>query len=65
MPNLNQINFINENVDLLIEPILIVGSKEYKFDKYNFINELANLNKKEIIGVDIQSGSGVDIVLDI
>mgnify|MGYP001046647456 CR=1 FL=1 len=45
MPGLNQIEFIKTNVDLIKEPILIVGSKEYDFDSYNFNEELNKLMK--------------------
>ena len=65
MPNLNQINFIKMNHNLIKEPIAIMGSKEYKFDAYNYIDELNNLGFKDIIGMDIDGGKGVDIIIDI
>mgnify|MGYP006088428661 CR=1 FL=1 len=65
MPSLNQIEFIKINIDFVIEPILIVGSKEYDFDNYNYIEELKKLEKIDILGIDIQSGNGVDVVVDI
>ena len=58
MPNYNHIKYIKD-------PILIVGSKEYGFDQYNFFTELKSMDFTEIIGVDIQSGEGVDIQADI
>ena len=65
MPNLNQINFIKMNHNLIKEPIAIMGSKEYEFDAYNYIDELNNLGFKDIIGIDIDGGKGVDIIIDI
>ena len=65
MPNLNQINFIKLNKDYIKEPIAIIGSKEYEFDKYNYIKELNGMGFREIIGIDILEGKGVDIQADI
>jgi len=65
MPNQNQINFIKLNKDLIIAPILIIGSKEYDFDEYNYIQELNRLGFDEIIGLDIAMGNGVDVHVDI
>ena len=52
MPNQNQINFIKLNKDLITTPILIIGSKEYDFDEYNYIQELNRL------GFDDGDGAG-------
>jgi len=65
MPNQNQINFIKLNKDLITTPILIIGSKEYDFDEYNYIQELNRLGFDEIIGLDIATGIGVDVHADI
>tara|TARA_B100000945_G_scaffold317226_1_gene319637 strand:- start:800 stop:1486 length:687 start_codon:yes stop_codon:yes gene_type:complete len=65
MPGYNQISYLKNHVDYIIEPIAIIGSKEYSFDKYNFINLLNELGLKDITGIDIQEGDGVDKVLDI
>lgn len=65
MPNLNQVKFIRKNKDFIKEPIIIIGSKEYEFDKYNYKDELRSLGFQNIIGIDILNGQGVDLELDI
>ena len=65
MPNYNHIKYIRDNVRYIQDPILIVGSKEYEFDQYNFFTELKSMDFKTIIGIDIQIGEGVDIQADI
>ncbi len=65
MPDLNHIKFLTINKQVIKEPILIIGSKEYDFDKYSFVNEFNKLGYEKITGIDIQSGTGVDLVLDI
>ena len=65
MPNLNQINFIKLVRQYIKEPILIIGSKEYEYDEYNFLYELNKLEFFDITGLDINNGSGVDVVMDI
>ena len=65
MPNLNQINFLKLVRQYIKEPILIIGSKEYDYDEYNFLNELNKLEFFDITGLDINHGSGVDVVMDI
>ena len=65
MPNINQIKFLNKNKRLIKEPIVIIGSKEYEYDKYNYKIELKKLGFEDIIGIDILDGEGVDVELDI
>ena len=65
MPNLNQIIFLKSVREYIKEPILIIGSKEYEYDEYNFLNELNKLEFFDITGLDINHGSGVDVVMDI
>jgi len=65
MPGYNQIKYIRDNKGKIKEPILIVGSKEYEFDTYNFFLELNDLGYTDITGIDIQGGNGVDIIMDI
>ena len=65
MPSLNQIEFIKGNRTKLKEPVLIIGCKEYDFDTHNFIDELNKLGINDTIGIDIQGGPGVDVVLNI
>ena len=65
MPGINQINYLKLNVELIKEPIAIIGSKEYSFDSKNYIQELKNMGFEEIFGVDIVEGKGVDIVSNI
>ena len=63
MPGYNQIKYIRDNKGKIKEPILIVGSKEYEFDTYNFFLELNDLGYTDITGIDIQGGNGVDIII--
>ena len=65
MPNLNQINFIKLVRQYIKEPMLIIGSKEYEYDEHNFLYELNKLGIFDITGLDINPGSGVDVVMDI
>ena len=65
MPNKNQIAYIEENISFIKEPILIIGSKQYNFDQYNFYVELNRMGLKDITGLDIQHDKEVDFVLDI
>ena len=65
MPNKDHIAYIEENISFIKEPILIIGSKQYNFDQYNFYVEINRMGLKDITGLDIQHGKGVDFVLDI
>jgi len=65
MPDLNHIKYLTINKKDIKEPILIIGSKEYDFDKLNFLHEFKKLGYENITGIDIQSGPGVDLVLDV
>ena len=65
MPSINQIKFLQDNSKDLKEPIAIIGSKEYDFDSFSFIEELNKIDLFDIIGLDIQVGHNVDVVLDI
>lgn len=61
----NQISFIKLNKALISEPILIIGSKQYDFDKENIKTSLHELGFKDITGIDIIEGEGVDYIVDI
>lgn len=65
MAHHNQIEFIKANQDLIKEPILVVGSKMYDFDKYDISKELELLGYSNITGIDIDDGPGVDYQVDI
>lgn len=65
MATVNQIDFLSLNKELLAEPVLIVGSKQYDFDKENIRTFLEKSGIKDIVGVDIIQGEGVDEVVDI
>ena len=65
MPNKNHIAYIEENISFIRELILIIGSKQYNFDHYDFYFEFNRMGLKDITGLDIQHGEGVDYVLDI
>jgi SAM-dependent methyltransferase len=62
MGDLNQIQFIRQNSQLLTGPYLEVGSKKYK--KWQDIKGIFS-DAEEYIGVDMEPGPGVDIVLDL
>lgn len=62
---LNQILYIRLNKDILSEPVLIVGSKHYEFDKENLRTRLHELGIKNITGIDLFEGEGVDFTVDI
>ena len=65
MPSYCHIKYLRDNVKYIQDPILIIGRKEYKFDQYNFLAEFQSMGHAQIIGLDIQSGNGVDIEADI
>lgn len=65
MATRNQIKFIQDNSDVISDPVLIVGSKQYEFDKEDIRTSLASGGLKEITGIDIAEGEGVDHVVDI
>lgn len=65
MATLNQISFIKQNLDCINEPVLIVGSKHYDFDKENISERLNECGIKDITGIDLFEGKGVDHMVDI
>jgi hypothetical protein len=65
MATINQISFLRLNIDSISEPILIIGSKQYDFDKENIRTRLEQLGFKNITGIDISKGEGVDYEVDI
>lgn len=65
MAHKNQIEFINQNKDLIKEPIMLVGAKIYDYDQFDLFQELQKMGFTDILGTDIAEGKGVDQVLDI
>lgn len=65
MATKNQISFLNLNKIFISEPILIVGSKQYDFDKENIKKRLQEFGFKDITGIDLFEGEGVDFITDI
>jgi len=61
----NQIGFLKLNKDSISEPILIIGSRQYDFDSDNIRTNLQKMGFKDITGIDISEGDGVDFVADI
>ena len=61
MGDLNQLKFIRENANLGTSPILEIGSKNYG----NTPNLRGNYTNFEYVGIDLENGDGVDIVLDL
>jgi hypothetical protein len=62
---IGQLNFLRENRDLLADPVLLVGSKMYEYDAGDLRTMLAELGLRDVTGVDIEAGDGVDEVVDI
>lgn len=65
MATRNQISFLKDNIDIIIEPVLIVGSKHYEFDKEDIRENLKEMGIANVTGIDISEGEGVDFVADI
>lgn len=65
MATRNQISFLKDNIDIIIEPVLIVGSKHYEFDKEDIRENLKEMGIANVTGIDISEGEGVDYVVDI
>jgi hypothetical protein len=65
MATINQIEFIRKIQDKIEEPILIMGSKMYDYDARNIATCLRDLGFRDITGVDLFDGEGVDVVADI
>ncbi|MBP9192039.1 MAG: hypothetical protein KBF96_05770 [Ignavibacteria bacterium] len=65
MATKNQINYLEINKDLIKEPVLIVGSKLYDYDKEDIRKYLNNTGLKDITGIDLFEGEGVDHAVDI
>ncbi|HEY4662917.1 MAG TPA: methyltransferase domain-containing protein [Candidatus Humimicrobiaceae bacterium] len=61
MGDINQLLFIKKNIDKIKGPILEVGSKNY-----GNTQDLRSLFENvDYIGIDMEDGNGVDIVLDL
>ncbi len=65
MATRNQRSFIEINKEFITEPILLVGSKQYEYDKENLQSCLKKLGFKDITGIDLFEGEGVDYAVDI
>ena len=62
MGDINQLTFIKEHISTFSGPFLEVGSKDY-----GTTQDLRSLfkSKGEYIGLDMEAGTGVDVVLDL
>ncbi len=65
MATRNQIKFLEGNKEIINNPILIVGSRQYEFDKEDIRRCLSGMGFTDITGIDIVDGEGVDHVVDI
>jgi hypothetical protein len=65
MAHFNQMNFIKLHKDEIREPVLIVASKMYDYDNYDIRKFLVESGFKDITGIDLFAGEGVDHVVDI
>lgn len=61
----SHLNFLNINKDLIKEPVLIVGSKHYDYDKENLKVRIREMGFEIVTGVDIVEGEDVDYIVDI
>ncbi len=59
------ISYLCLNKDSISEPILIIGSKIYNYDKENIRERLTDFGFKNITGIDLFEGDGVDYAVDI
>jgi hypothetical protein len=61
MGDINQLLFIKKNIDIFHGPILEVGSKDYgNTQKLRLL-----FDDIEFLGIDMENGKGVDLVLDL
>ncbi len=65
MATRNQISFLEKNKNSIKEPIIIVGSKQYDYDKENIKERLNEWGFKDVTGIDLFEGEGVDHIIDI
>ena len=65
MATRNQISFLEKNKKSIDEPIIIVGSKLYDYDKENIKVRLNQWGFRDITGIDLFEGEGVDYTIDI
>lgn len=61
MSDINQLNFVKNNIHKIHTPILETGSKDY-VNTQNFRSLFTNY---KYIGVDMESGKGVDVMVDL
>lgn len=65
MPTPGHIEFINQNRDLIREPILIIASRIYEFDRERLQDHLKQWGFPNFLGIDLVPGEGVDQTLDV
>jgi hypothetical protein len=65
MPTQTQYEYLRNNIDKVKEPIAIIGSKLYDYDKYDFTALVKESGFTDITGMDLSAGTNVDIVIDI
>ena len=65
MPTPGHIEFINRNRDVIREPILIIASKIYDFDRERLQDHLKRWGFHDFRGIDLMPGEGVDETIDV
>ena len=65
MATINQIAYLEIVKYKIKEPILIVGSKIYDYDAKDIESYLNLIGFKDCIGIDIESGKGVNVVANV
>lgn len=65
MTTTKHITFLRQNRDLLVGPVLIIGSRRYDYDQADPRELLAELGVEPVTGLDLEPGDGVDVVADV
>jgi hypothetical protein len=65
MPTFAQVNYLRRHNHLIREPILIIGSRLYGYDRFDFRQTLEAMGYRNTTGVDLINGPNVDYQLDI
>lgn len=65
MPTQTQYEYLERNFAIVKSPILIIGSKLYEYDKFDFAHLFNGNGIFDIVGIDVSSGRNVDVIADI
>lgn len=62
MGHINDLNFVKRNAKIVKGPILDIGSKDYGINTQDFRSLFPDC---DYVGIDMEEGKGVDVVLDL